>query len=61
MTTNVEALHDKGIVDKNELTEIKIDTINGLCAEDMSKILACGNKLDSDGKSTTDNIVGIPL
>lgn len=61
MTTNVELLHGKGVLNKAKLSADKISAINALSAEEVVHIEAARGKLNIKEISAVESIVGLPL
>jgi len=60
MTTNIEKLHQAGILDKDSMIQENIDAINNLSDDELAHIEAVHKKLTPEEKATS-KVVGFPL
>jgi hypothetical protein len=60
MTTNIDKLHNAGVLDKDTLAQENIDAINSLSDEELSHIEAVHKKLTPEEKATS-KVVGFPI
>ena len=60
MTTNIDKLHQAGVLDKDKLTQDHIDAINNLSDDELAHIEAVHKKLTPEEKATS-KVVGFPL
>jgi len=60
MTTNIDKLHQAGILDKDSMTQENIDAINNLSDDEFAHIEAVHKKLTPEEKATS-KVVGFPL
>jgi hypothetical protein len=60
MTTNIDKLHQAGILEKDKLSQDHVDAINNLSEDELAHIEAVHKKLSPEEKALG-KVVGLPL
>lgn len=60
MTTNIDKLHQAGVLDKDTMSQDNIDSINNLSDEELAHIESVHKKLTPEEKATS-KVVGFPI
>lgn len=60
MTTNIDKLHQAGILEKDKLSQDHVDAINNLSDDELAHIEAVHKKLSPEEKALG-KVVGLPL